>query len=79
MSKLRETGVKVTFDTREVRPKYGDSVRTSLKNVPNLSKSAKLRQHKVKMTFDTREVWPGCAPVRGLCADLMEKYHFLLK
>ena len=78
-SKLRQNSVKVTFDTREVRPQYGDSVRTSLKNVQNLSKSSKLRQNSVKMTFDTREVWPGCAPVRGLCADLMEKCHFFAK
>ena len=62
-----------------MRPQYGDSVRTSLKNVQIFSKSAKLRQNSVKVTFDTRDVWPGCAPVRGLCADLMEKCHFFVK
>ena len=41
-----------------VRPQYGVSVRTSLKNVPNLSKTSKLRQNSVKVTVDTREVRP---------------------
>ena len=38
-----------------VRPQYGDSVRTSLKNVQNFAKTSKLRQNTVKVTFDTRE------------------------
>ena len=31
----------------QVRPQYGDSVATSLKNVQNLPKSSKLRQNSV--------------------------------
>ena len=41
-----------------VRPHYGDSVRTSLKNVQNFAETSKLRQNSVKVTFDTREVRP---------------------
>ena len=41
-----------------MRPQYGDSVRTSLKNVQNFAKTSKLRQNSVKVTFDTREVRP---------------------
>ena len=55
-----------------MRPPYGDSVRTYLINVPNLSKSAKLRQNSVKGGL-------GAPPVRGFSADLMEKCHFFAK
>ena len=67
-----------------MRPQYGDSVRTSLKNVQNFAKTSKLRQNNVKMTFDTWEgrfYWvggvtrggPGAPPVRGFSRDLFKK------
>ena len=62
-----------------MRPQYGDSVRTSLKNALNFAKTPKLRENSVKVTFDTGEVWPGCTPVRRLCADLMEKCNLFAK